>query len=389
LKFRDLVEGRLIEFRESLARRKAMRQQFPHDPSLYTTLRPQEEAIFMAQEVAQKVWQNGGKFLQCIDTAEGETKWTEVTQSAAIQMTLQTFFSYMGLDPNSSTVPAESLLPQQPPGLKRRLSQESEPHSSIYGHDKRHRTQPPTARELLQAEAPSRPLKEVVPRDEDVFCGAGCTPYLSRGGNLKFHSLVSERHARYHNSTDPSVRDRLIRKVKKGIRKTGGKFIHRKHASGPWHDVSDEMIKDLIETAFASTLFCLDPSEWKIRLTDTRIRAHLPSGTNPAQSGIISESQYQLGCCFKLGLILSVEQDYAIARFWFEKAAQLGHAEAQLELAKCYHQGQGVQKQDYQQAVHWYLQAATKFCLAANPQLVEEQNITGLIQKIRGYSALE
>jgi TPR repeat protein len=51
------------------------------------------------------------------------------------------------------------------------------------------------------------------------------------------------------------------------------------------------------------------------------------------------------------------EQDYEQAVYWWKKAAEQGHAQAQNNLGGCYAQGLGV-AQDYTQAVYWYTRAA-------------------------------
>jgi hypothetical protein len=53
----------------------------------------------------------------------------------------------------------------------------------------------------------------------------------------------------------------------------------------------------------------------------------------------------------------AVEQDYKQAIRWFTKAAEQGHAAAQLNLGAMYHEGKGVE-QDYKQAIRWFTKAA-------------------------------
>ncbi len=55
-----------------------------------------------------------------------------------------------------------------------------------------------------------------------------------------------------------------------------------------------------------------------------------------------------------------VPQDYAEAMKWYRKAAEQGHAKAQLFLGNMYFFGQGVSK-DYVQAYMWYILAASRF----------------------------
>ncbi|MBQ4491967.1 MAG: sel1 repeat family protein, partial [Deltaproteobacteria bacterium] len=51
-----------------------------------------------------------------------------------------------------------------------------------------------------------------------------------------------------------------------------------------------------------------------------------------------------------------VQQDYAEARKWWEKAAAQGNAKAQYNLGVMYHEGQGV-RQDKQTAKEWFSKA--------------------------------
>ena len=52
-------------------------------------------------------------------------------------------------------------------------------------------------------------------------------------------------------------------------------------------------------------------------------------------------------------------QDWGAAVSWYQKAADLGHPDAQYSLGYCYYQGQGV-VQDGNQAVHWFQKAAAQ-----------------------------
>lgn len=70
--------------------------------------------------------------------------------------------------------------------------------------------------------------------------------------------------------------------------------------------------------------------------------------TDPAE-------QFNLGRCYYHGD--GVPQDYQQAVYWYRRAAEQGHCEAQYNLGACYENGDGV-PQDYQQAVYWYRKAA-------------------------------
>lgn len=53
------------------------------------------------------------------------------------------------------------------------------------------------------------------------------------------------------------------------------------------------------------------------------------------------------------------KQDYAMAKDWYKKAADLGFAPAQYEVGNCYYFGHGVEK-SYTEALRWYHLAADK-----------------------------
>ncbi len=78
-------------------------------------------------------------------------------------------------------------------------------------------------------------------------------------------------------------------------------------------------------------------------------------------------AQVMLGWCYQRGQ--GVEQSYTEAFKCFKKAAEQGNAKAQNCLARCYEKGQGVE-QSYTKAVEWYKKAAEQgdahgqYCLA-------------------------
>ena len=74
-----------------------------------------------------------------------------------------------------------------------------------------------------------------------------------------------------------------------------------------------------------------------------------------AQQGIIVSAQHNLGLLYFHGR--GVAQNYQQAAAWFQKAANQGHADAQLFLASMYAEGIGV-AQDRQQAAAWFQKAA-------------------------------
>jgi S1-C subfamily serine protease len=69
-----------------------------------------------------------------------------------------------------------------------------------------------------------------------------------------------------------------------------------------------------------------------------------------------AEAQFQLGSKYYTGWE-EVAKDEKLAEFWYTKAAEQGHADAQTELAYMYLKGIGV-SEDYKQALAWYSRAA-------------------------------
>ena len=70
-----------------------------------------------------------------------------------------------------------------------------------------------------------------------------------------------------------------------------------------------------------------------------------------------AEAQYSLGLCYYKGK--GVEKDFKQAVLWYRKSADQGNAEAQNHLGYCYENGYGVTK-DLEQAVSWYRKAANQ-----------------------------
>ena len=74
----------------------------------------------------------------------------------------------------------------------------------------------------------------------------------------------------------------------------------------------------------------------------------------PAPQPIVTETPKQL---YNKGLRYYEAKDYNQAVYWYQKAAEQGHAGAQCNLGFCYEKGLGV-AQDWNQAVYWYRRAA-------------------------------
>ena len=69
----------------------------------------------------------------------------------------------------------------------------------------------------------------------------------------------------------------------------------------------------------------------------------------------VSPAQYDLALCYYNGE--GVEKDFLQAVKWWRKAAEQGHVRAQCSLGHCYFNGEGVPQDDVQ-AVSWYRKAA-------------------------------
>lgn len=81
--------------------------------------------------------------------------------------------------------------------------------------------------------------------------------------------------------------------------------------------------------------------------------ASKPAMTNEEMQDV--NTQYRLGTQYKTGD--GVEQDYAQARAWYQKAAEQGSSAAQNNLGVMYQRAEGVDR-DYVQAYHWFKRAA-------------------------------
>ena len=68
-----------------------------------------------------------------------------------------------------------------------------------------------------------------------------------------------------------------------------------------------------------------------------------------------AEAQLNLGRCYYNGD--GVTKDLEKAAYWCRKAAEQGHAKAQFNLGWCYEKGEGVPK-DLEKAAYWYQKAA-------------------------------
>ena len=65
-----------------------------------------------------------------------------------------------------------------------------------------------------------------------------------------------------------------------------------------------------------------------------------PSGASPKAAAVEADAQFFVGSAYYTGL--GVELDLREAVYWWTKAAEQGHAVAQVNLGSCYHEGEGV-----------------------------------------------
>lgn len=70
------------------------------------------------------------------------------------------------------------------------------------------------------------------------------------------------------------------------------------------------------------------------------------------------EGLYLLGSCYRYGRY--VKKIWSEAGDWWEKAAKLGHAQAQFELGNFYLWGDGGRKKNYDTALEWFRKAAAQ-----------------------------
>ena len=70
-------------------------------------------------------------------------------------------------------------------------------------------------------------------------------------------------------------------------------------------------------------------------------------------------AQYTLGGYYFLGSN-GVEQSYSKAAYWWEKAAEQGHGDAQFNIGVCYYNGDGVE-QSKTKAIYWFRKACNNF----------------------------
>lgn len=80
-----------------------------------------------------------------------------------------------------------------------------------------------------------------------------------------------------------------------------------------------------------------------------------------------AQAQFKLASYYAEGYLGVVDVNKELAFFWFEKSAQNGHIQGQMQTAHMLKNGNGV-TQNYEQALYWYEQA-----LAQNYELAREQ----------------
>lgn len=72
-----------------------------------------------------------------------------------------------------------------------------------------------------------------------------------------------------------------------------------------------------------------------------------------------ANAQKTLGSYYYLGSN-GVEQSYSKAAYWYERAAEQGHSNAQYNIGVCYYNGDGVE-QSKTNAIYWFRKACNNF----------------------------
>jgi len=90
--------------------------------------------------------------------------------------------------------------------------------------------------------------------------------------------------------------------------------------------------------------------------TAERIKGQLAKANSESEdTPLTPEEQYVLGNAYEEGG--RVPKDPTQAAYWWKKAAEQGHAEAQINLGDAYYEGEGV-PQNHEEALYWYRKAA-------------------------------
>lgn len=100
---------------------------------------------------------------------------------------------------------------------------------------------------------------------------------------------------------------------------------------------------------------------------------------NEQQKQAQLEEYFQKGNDYYFGD--GVEQDYAEAVKWYQKAAEQGYADAQYSLGYCYENGQGVLKSTAE-AVKWYTKASEQGYEDAKKALRKLNGFMGLFKRL-------
>lgn len=77
----------------------------------------------------------------------------------------------------------------------------------------------------------------------------------------------------------------------------------------------------------------------------------------PDQPGLVGEDKEDINELYTSGYNFDRQKNYKEAVMWYRKAAEQGHAQAQVNLGTLYSKGLGVRR-DYTEAVKWYREAA-------------------------------
>jgi TPR repeat protein len=100
-----------------------------------------------------------------------------------------------------------------------------------------------------------------------------------------------------------------------------------------------------------------------------------------------ANAQYSLGSMYRYSYDTECPRDYEQSVYWYTKAAEQGHADAQYSLGYMYDYGEDI-PQDYNQAFFWYTKAAEKghyFAKTHRDEMLEKMS-QSQIEEVRKLS---
>ena len=179
-------------------------------------------------------------------------------------------------------------------------------------------------------------------------------------GNYQFYSMVQSSLAVFNSAQNETERLNMVQRIVDQLFADGRHFLKQDSSTGRWYPV-DQLLA--LSTSMQYFMESKDIEQQKLLLLALERKADQGD----------SEAQYQLALCYKSGTLPAgtnngrrsscasiVGCSITRAADLFEKAAQRSHAQAQYEIAQCYHDGRG-RTQNLVAAVHWYCKAAAQF----------------------------